>query len=54
MFQPIKQSIFLHLLSNQTSENKAKKREKSEKRLFVAQNPINPMGQVGFSRGGEG
>jgi hypothetical protein len=46
--------LFFNRFNPENKEKRPKKSEKSEKKLFVAQNPINPMGQVGFLRGGEG
>jgi len=46
--------IFLALYNPENKRNKAKKSEKREKRPILAKNPINPIGEVGFQRGGEG
>ena len=46
--------FFLLCLTLDISKTRQKNAKKGKKRLFMAQNPINPIGEVGFSRGGEG
>jgi hypothetical protein len=37
-----------------SKQNKAKKSEKRQKKPILAKNPINPIGEVGFQRRGDG